>query len=255
MNTDAVLTIAGMKFDLSIIAMIIVTCIITVVLVRMGVRNASITKMTPMQNFMEWVIEFVKDFIGTTMDEKKGRKFLVLGLTLIIYVFIGNMLEIPFMIITKVTKPISLFGHTLVSSSQIQHATNHVVNVLWWKSPTADPAAAMSLALIVIVLAHYLGIKNNTKQYFKNYFSPYVFFFPFNIIEKLSNFLTLGMRLFGNIFAGEILITVILMMGWAGTIPLVLWLGFSTFVGLIQAFIFAVLTMVYISSETSEEGH
>ncbi|HET7580236.1 MAG TPA: F0F1 ATP synthase subunit A [Bacillales bacterium] len=255
MNTDAVLHIAGIKFDLSIIAMIVVTCIITFVLIRMGSKNASISKISPMQNFVEWIVEFVQDFIGTTMDEEKGRKFLVLGLTLIIYIFIGNMLEIPFMIVTKVTEPISLFGQTLVSSSQLQEASNHVVNVLWWKSPTADPAAAMALALVVIVLAHYLGIRYNTKQYFKNYFSPYFFFFPFNIIEKLSNFLTLGMRLFGNIFAGEILITVILMMGWMGTIPLILWLGFSTFVGLIQAFIFAVLTMVYISSETSEEGH
>jgi len=255
LNTDAVLHIAGMKFDLSIIAMIIVTSIISFALVRMGSRKATISNISTMQNFVEWIVEFVKDFIGTTMDEEKGRKFLVLGLTLIIYIFVGNMLEIPFMIITKVTKPISMFGHKLVTASQIQSATNHVVNVLWWKSPTADPAAAMALAVIVIVLAHYLGIRYNTKQYFKSYFSPYVFFFPFNVIEKLSNFLTLGMRLFGNIFAGEILITVILMMGWLGTIPLVLWLGFSTFVGLIQAFIFAVLTMVYISMETSEEGH
>ena len=84
--------------------------------------------------------------------------------------------------------------------------------------------------------------------------------FPFAIIGELSNTLSLGLRLYGNIYAGEVLIALLASMaatgwiGWAGGfIPLMVWQGFSIFVGALQAFIFTMLTMVYISNKVSTD--
>jgi F-type H+-transporting ATPase subunit a len=68
--------------------------------------------------------------------------------------------------------------------------------------------------------------------------------------------LTLGLRLYGNIFAGEVMIGVILKLGYVGIPALIVWQGFSTFVGAIQAFVFTMLTMVYIGQASiHEEDH
>src|SRR5690625_7868239 len=89
--------------------------------------------------------------------------------------------------------------------------------------------------------------------------------FPFKIIEEFTNTLTLGLRLFGNIFAGGILTALILGMstnamgdfsifGFIGSIvPMLAWQGFSLFVAGIQAFIFTLLTMLYLSHKVESE--
>jgi F-type H+-transporting ATPase subunit a len=79
---------------------------------------------------------------------------------------------------------------------------------------------------------------------------------PLHLIEVVSKPLTLAFRLYGNIYAGEIMIGVILGAGWFGIFPLAIWQGFSVFVGAIQAFVFTMLTMVYISQTLiHEESH
>ncbi|MNR54026.1 ATP synthase subunit a [compost metagenome] len=77
-----------------------------------------------------------------------------------------------------------------------------------------------------------------------------------HLIEVVSKPLTLAFRLYGNIYAGEIMISVIIGAGWFGVAPLFVWQGFSVFVGAIQAFVFTMLTMVYISQTLiHEEEH
>ena len=86
------------------------------------------------------------------------------------------------------------------------------------------------------------------------------FMFPLKIIEEFANTLTLGLRLYGNIYAGEILLGLLTGLasfnniGFIGAIvPTMAWMGFSIFIGFIQAFIFTMLTMVYISHKVSED--
>jgi F-type H+-transporting ATPase subunit a len=132
---------------------------------------------------------------------------------------------------------------------------------LWWKSPTADPVITLTLAVMVVALTHYYGVKQRGfKEYGKAYFQPMKFLFPIKIIEEFSNTLTLGLRLYGNIYAGEILLTVIagslatgVFGNIIGIIPMVLWQGFSVFIGAIQAFIFTMLTMVYMAHKVSSD--
>lgn len=188
-----------------------------------------------MQNFMEWIMDFIKNIINSSMDWKTGGRFHLLGLTLIMYVFVSNMIGLPFAI-------------------TVDHE-------LWWKSPTADPVVTLTLAVMVTALSHYYGVKlKGVKEYGKDYFRPVGFLFPLKLLEEFSNTLTLGLRLYGNIYAGEILLA-LLAGGLASTfsgalvaaLPTIVWQGFSIFVGSIQAFIFTLLTMVYISHKVSSD--
>ncbi len=225
--------IPGFDFNLSNVLMIIVTAVIVFVLSFLGARNLQM-KPKGAQNVMEWIIDFVKGMINDAMDWKTGKMFLPLGLTLITFIFVANLLGIM---------TVGIVGETV-----------------WWKSPTADPGVTLTLAMMVILLSHYYGIKiRGAKAYGKSYLQPHPLFLPINIIEEFANTLTLGLRLFGNLFAGEVLIGLLLKVLHMGVIgfvlgiaPMVVWQGFSLFIGGIQAFIFTVLTIVYISHKTSE---
>lgn len=224
----------GLTFNPSNILMLGVTCLIVFLIAFISTRNMKL-KPTGMQNFMEWVMDFVKGIIKSNMDWKTGGRFHLLGLTLIMFVFVANMLGLPFAIV---------WDHEL-----------------WWKSPTADPTITMTLSAMVLVLTHYYGVKmTGAKNYFVGYTKPVAFMTPLKIIEEFANTLTLGLRLYGNIYAGEILIGLLAGLGSASIfgflgalIPALAWQGFSIFIGAIQAFIFVMLSMVYMSHKVSTD--
>lgn len=225
----------GLYFNLANILMITVASAIVFIIAVISTKKMAL-KPTGMQNFFEWIMDFVKGIINSTMDWKDGGRFHILGITLLMYIFISNMLGLPFAIV--------------------------IGGNLWWKSPTADPMITMTLSTMVVVLSHFYGVKlKGPKEYGKGFFSPMAFLFPLKIIEEFANTLTLGLRLYGNIYAGELLLSLLAgglaMSGFVGTIaavPLTLvWQGFSIFVGTIQAYIFTMLTMVYMSHKVSHD--
>ncbi len=238
--------------------MISVTSCIVLILAITASRKASVSQISKLQNFMEWIVEFVENIIGSTLGSKHGKVFMTLGVTLIMYIFIGNMIGLPFSIITShdINSSASIGGVPFISEEtfkEVESEGHDSVHVLWWKSPTADASVTAGLALIVILLSHYLGLTRNTKHYLKHYFEPYPILFPLNVIKEISKPLTLSLRLYGNIYAGEVMIAVIVGASWFGIVPLFIWQGFSVFVGAIQAFIFTMLAMVYISQAMIHE--
>ncbi|MFZ3578585.1 F0F1 ATP synthase subunit A [Virgibacillus sp. DJP39] len=231
---EDVLGISWLDFNLSNVLMIAIASLIVFVLCVLGARKLQM-KPTGTQNFMEWILDFVKGMISDTMDWQTGKVFLPLGLTLITYILVGNIMGVAFM---------AVFGHDL-----------------WWKSPTSDPGVTLSLAAMVILLSNFYGIKvKGAKEYGKEFLKPFPVFLPIKIIEEFANTLTLGLRLFGNIFAGEVLLGLLVgvttsgVLGFlGGAIPMLAWQGFSLFIGAIQAFIFTMLTMVYMSHKVSSD--
>ncbi|MBS4212593.1 MULTISPECIES: F0F1 ATP synthase subunit A [Neobacillus] len=225
----------GLWFNGANVLMITIASAIVFLIAVLATRKLAM-KPTGMQNFMEWVMDFVKGIINSTMDWKEGGRFHILGITLIMYIFVSNMLGLPFAIV--------------------------VDDKLWWKSPTADPIITLTLAVMILGLTHYYGVKlKGAKGYGEGFFTPMKFLFPLKIIEEFANTLTLGLRLYGNIYAGELLLSLLAAglahQGIAGTIaaiPLTLvWQGFSIFVGSIQAYIFTMLTMVYMAHKVSHD--
>src|SRR5699024_132992 len=135
--------IPGFDFDLSNVLMIAVASTIVFVACALASRNLQL-KPTGAQNFMEWIIDFVKGLISDTMDWKTGKLFLPLGLTLIIYILVSNVLG---MVTTVV-----------------------IGDTSWWKSPTSDAGMTLTLAAMVVVLSHYYGVKlKGFKEYGKDY--------------------------------------------------------------------------------------
>ncbi|GIP19048.1 ATP synthase subunit a [Paenibacillus montaniterrae] len=243
MHIFPIVDLNGIQIDLSAIIAIVVTSIIVFVLARLAVRNLSVENPGKLQNFMEWVIEFVHNTIASTMPFEKAKKFISLGMTLIVFIFVANLLGLPFQIITEAHHEIHWLGIT----KEVLEAHDGHAHISWWKSPTADISVTAGLALVVFVIVHSLGLKWNRKHYLKHYFEPYPIFFPINLIETVAKPVTLALRLYANILAGEILISTILMLKVWGLPFMAVWQGFSIFVGAIQAFLFTVLTMVYIS--------
>ncbi|WP_019535636.1 F0F1 ATP synthase subunit A [Paenibacillus ginsengihumi] len=254
MHIFPIFELGGLKFDLSSIIAILVSCVIVFILARLAVRNLSVENPSKLQNFFEWVIEFVHNTIASTMPLHRAKHFVVLGTSLITFIFISNLLGLPFGIVFNASEEVRLFGLTIISQETIDAHGGHA-HVAFWKSPTADIAVTAGLAIVVFLLTHILGLIMNTKHYLKHYFEPFWFFLPLNLLKEVAKPLTLALRLYANIFAGEVLIATILMLGWVGIPLLAVWQGFSIFVGAIQAFLFTILTMVYIGQATVHEEH
>ena len=114
--------------------------------------------------------------------------------------------------------------------------------------PTKDLNTPLSLGLMGFVIAHYAGIKaKGIKTYTKAYFEPIFFMAPLNIIGELAKVVSISFRLFGNIMGGSIIILVVSYLTYSIVLPPLLNAFFGLFVGTIQAFVFTMLTVVYIS--------
>ncbi|HEX3016206.1 MAG TPA: F0F1 ATP synthase subunit A [Desulfobacteria bacterium] len=201
------------------------------------------------QNVLEWVFDFVKNLISDGMDYQKGRPLLTYMVTLISFIFFSNMLGL-----------IPNFTFGLLKNVEFLQL-NEIFHGATLQSPTADVNTTGALAVLTLILFVGYGIIVQKGHYFKHFLEPNPAFLLIHLIELVAKPVTLAMRLFGNIFAGEVLIKVILMMPAVGLLlggiwPDAVWLGFSIFVGAIQSFVFTVLTIAYVAqSVASNEEH
>jgi F-type H+-transporting ATPase subunit a len=125
--------------------------------------------------------------------------------------------------------------------------------------PASDVNLAYALALLVIVWMHVTGVrKKGFRAYYHHLAQPHWVLFPINLVEEIARPITLSLRLFGNIFSGVIMLSLIALFPfyilWA---PNIIWKLFDLFIGLIQAFIFALLTILYFGSvaPSEDEAH
>ncbi|MBO0474769.1 F0F1 ATP synthase subunit A [Enterococcus ureasiticus] len=223
-------------FDGTICLMVLLTCVIVFGIVYFCTRNIQM-KPKGKQNVIEYLIDFVRGIITDNMPSKEVTNFHLLAFTMFMFVLVANIIGL----VTKVA----------------------IGDYTYWKSPTADPMVTLTLALIMIALTHFFSVSRfGLKGYFKNSFlSPVAFLMPIKLMEEFTNLLTLALRLYGNIFAGEVLLGLIAgLVSSVGlwTIPLAIplemvWLAFSLFIGAIQAFIFVTLSMVYMAHKVEVE--
>jgi F-type H+-transporting ATPase subunit a len=116
------------------------------------------------------------------------------------------------------------------------------------EEPTKDLNTTFGLGIMGFFIAHYAGIKSKGfKAYIKEYFQPIFFMMPLNVIGELAKIVSISFRLFGNIMGGSIIILVVSYLTYSLVLPPFLYGFFGLFVGTIQAFVFTMLTIVYIS--------
>lgn len=136
----------------------------------------------------------------------------------------------------------------------------NLLGLLGLTPPTSDYNVTCTLALMTFVQIHFFSIKSNGfGNYLKGYFEPMPVLFPINLMGEIATPISLSFRLFGNILSGMIIMELVhsaLSKISLALVPLsaVLHAYFDVFSGLLQAFIFTMLTMVYIGNVFPEEN-
>lgn len=196
--------------------------------------HMQIGKPSRLQNFVEVAIEFVQ---RTVSESFHGKSQLIapLALTLFLWIFFMNALDLL---------PVDLFPGLLG-----MFGVHHFKSV-----PTADPnmTFAMSISVFFLVIFYNFTVKGWRlgKEVLVSPFGPYLF--PLNIafrlIEEFVKPFSLALRLFGNMFAGELIFVLIATLPWwAQWLPGSIWAIFHILIITIQAFIFMMLTIAYLS--------
>ncbi len=130
--------------------------------------------------------------------------------------------------------------------------SNSLGIVPFLEEPTKDLNVPLSLGIMGFFIAHYCGIrKKGLKTYIKGYLEPFFIMLPLNIIGELAKVISISFRLFGNIMGGSIIILVVSHLIYSLILPPFLCFFFGLFVGTIQAFVFTMLTIVYISVQVN----
>ena len=210
----------GLSFNAETLEMTWMVMAVIVIISIIATRNLKLVPVG-LQNAFEMIITGLNSQIDTNLGTR------------------GTLLA-PFLI--------SLFLFILISN--------------WWGlipgmgSPTNTLNTNLGLALLVVVMLHVLGFYYKGTKYLKHFIEPFAPFIIINLIEEIAKPITLAFRLFGNIYAGELLIHFLpqlLPNIIAEAIPGVLWLAFSIFVGAIQAFVFTMLSISYLAPGVKKE--
>lgn len=209
-----------------------------VVLLAVGLTRKVAIRPSRGQNVIEYVLDFVRGILGDQLPGNLARSLGLYAFTLFLFLVVSNEMGLLLQVKTGA-------GVTLI------------------KSPTADPLIAFTLAIMSLMIAHGTGVKVlGFGGYLKNmFFKPYAAMFPLNVVEQITNFLTLALRLFGNIFAGELMLNLLAQLafslngfGWIAALPLEMaWQAFSLLIGGIQAYVFVMLTAVFTAQLSGQE--
>lgn len=207
----------------------------------LAARRVTVGVPGPLQNLVEMVVEFVEKQVHDTFHGK-SELITPLALTIFVWVFLMNFMDLlPVDILPLIG---SLFGV-------------HYLKVV----PTTDLNLTFALSLSVFFLVIFFNIKvKGGLGYFKELlcspFGPWLFpvNFSLKVVEELAKPMSLGLRLFGNMYSGELIFILIAVMPFWAQWPLgVPWAIFHILIITLQAFIFMMLTIVYVSM--AHESH
>lgn len=228
-------TVAGIPITNALIMSWVVMGLLTLIAIVVGSR----LKMTPgrFQLLLEWLFEYIYDYIAEALESRElARRFFPLILSMFLFIFTANMLEfIP--------------GVGSIGFFQGSEFTP------LFRTATTDLNFTLALAIIAFIVIEVTGVMTiGVFKYggkFINFHSPLGFAVGLiELISELARLVAFSFRLFGNIFAGEVLIAVAAYFApYLGPVP---FMGYEVFVGLIQAAIFSLLTIFFIKIAITE---
>ena len=210
-----IIPVFGYNMTLNLDA-ILMTWLVIMVLIIFGffaARKKSVLP-GPIQIMGELVVSQIYNLVEDAMDKERAEKYGPLICALFMFLLLSNW--------------IGMFPHL--------------------HEPTKDLNTPLSLGIMGFCIAHYAGIKSKGfKKYAAEYFEPIFLMMPLNVIGELAKIVSISFRLFGNIMGGSIIILVVSYLTYSVILPPFLNAFFGIFVGAIQAFVFTMLTLVYIS--------
>lgn len=215
----------------------------TIVLVTISYFATKNLKEVPkgIQNIIEIAIESLYNMIqDVTRDKERTYKFFPIIATIFLFVIISNWMGL-------------LPGFATVGF--YEHAENGEKFVSFFRSANSDLNSTLALAIVSVVSVQVMGIamlgfaKYGKK--FINFSSPIAFFIGIlDIVSETARMISFSFRLFGNIFAGEVLLTVIMTIApFIAPLP---FFAMELFVGFIQALVFAMLLLVFMNTAVME---
>ena len=237
------------------------------------------------QSILEVIVEFLLGLVESTAGKKQGRKIFPLVGGIFIFILVANYSGLLPGVGTigfyeteeaeHITTPgteeeegsIRVFDIAATGSAAnvslaqpAEEAEEHLVLIPYLRAPNADLNMTLAMALITFTIVQILGIRaHGVGGRIKHMANP-PFLFPIEVVSEFSRIISLSARLFGNIFAGEVLLGVMYAMASAikiAVIPLlfpVVFLFLELLFGAVQALVFALLTLIYIALAT-EGGH
>ena len=189
------------------------------------------------QNVIEIIVETFSD-LAESIGGPKTRDFLPLVISIFLYVLLCNWIGL-------------LPGFGSIGIKEIKDG--HEVLVPLFRGASADLNTTLALALVSFFAIQFFGFSHHKLGYLKrfiNFSSPVAFFTGIlEIISEFAKIISFSFRLFGNVFAGEVLLAVVISL-----VPVVVplpFFGLEIFVGFIQALVFAMLTLVFINIAVS----
>lgn len=211
------------------------TALATAIFLFLAFRmRAKVTAGVPgkLQLFWELLVEQVSDLALSAVGPK-GKRFVPIGVTLFLFILICNWIG-------------------FIPSSMRPGISGEIL-----PAPTGDVNLPLAMALIVIVWVHIESLRaRRLKGYLSHYAQPYAALVPINIVEELTKPITMTFRLFGNMFSGGLMIAVMTTLLPVFVVPFgeIIWKPFDLGIGVIQAFIFMLLTILYFGMATSHDG-
>ncbi len=211
-----------------------------------GAKRATSGVPGGLQNFCEMAVEFVDDTVRGVFGNRQNDLIAPLSLTIVIWVFLMNLMDLV---------PVDFVPQAF-----------HAMGVPYWKIvPTTDPnvTLGMSVSVFFLVLFYNFRIKGPIgfgKRMVTHpipHWSMYPFNFVLETVDMLAKPLSHGLRLFGNLYAAEVIFILIAAMlpfylQWTLSLP---WAIFHILVIPLQSFIFMVLTIVYLAQAHETDEH
>ena len=225
-----------------------VTAFLLFVIVALIIRRKISMIPRGIQNVMEWFMDFMLELMESILgNRQRAEQYFPLIGTVFLFVMFGHWLSL-------------LPGVGSIGITEIHNGESIFVPL--FRSPGADLNFTIALAIISVFATNFLGMKVlGIKGHLGKFFTfkkPFPIFSFVGILELLSEFIKIvsfSFRMFGNLFAGEVLLIIIsFLVGYVVPMP---FLALEMFVGMIQAFIFSMLTLVFIGMAITshEEAH
>lgn len=245
------------KFEVtnSMFTGVIVTLILIAFSVKVSKRLKARRAPQGVQNVLEMIFESLLNLMTGIAGEKKASEFFPVIATLFIYILISNWTGLlPGVGTIGIKKQAEATTHIeekieakTAEKIKLEEKSKHTSYTPLVRPPSADLNATLALAIFAVAGSQYVGFKYLKFSYLKKFFN---FSNPINfaiglleLVSELSRILSFAFRLFGNIFAGEVLLSVMLfLLPFLVPLPFI---GLEVFIGFIQALVFAVLTLVF----------
>ena len=248
------------------LATMVVLMALMIIGVALIARRASVDKPGRAQSIIEMVVEFLLDLVENTAGKRVGRRVFPLIAALFIFIILANYSGLlPGVGTIGFYEDEAEMTEASAQVASVQYATegeaeegHHKVLVPFMRSPNADLNMTLAMALLTFIIVQVAGVAAHGVGGRLKHLADPPFMFPIEIIGELSRIVSLSFRLFGNIFAGEVLVTVMVTMS-AAVLEKTVWIAVPFFAlptiflflevlfGFIQALVFALLTLIYIS--------